>query len=141
MTSSHNILDPIRPETGEVGVDVPSEGVGSMQGQEDKAEAEIDEDEHRAEVEEVRKPKPAAKPYTPTRAAVYEHEVIHLPYRSWCRHCVHGRGVSSPHVKPNKMEKIGLTISTDYCFMNGEEDDDPCLPGILIMWDDNHECL
>ena len=25
--------------------------------------------------------------------------------------------------------------------MNGEEDDDPNLPGILIIWDDNHECL
>jgi len=127
-------LDPIRPGTGEVGNDVPSEGVGSMQGQEDKAEAEIEED-YCAEVEdEVRKPKPATRPYTPTKTEIYEHEVTHLPYRSWCRHCVHGRGVSSPHVKAEKKEKIGITISIDYCFMNGEEDDDPSLPGVLIMW-------
>ncbi len=44
MTNSQTTLDPIRPGTGEVGNDVPSEGVGSMQGQEDKAEAEIEED-------------------------------------------------------------------------------------------------
>ena len=25
--------------------------------------------------------------------------------------------------------------------MNGEEDDDPSLPGLLMIWDDNHECL
>ena len=95
MTSTNNTLDPIRPGIGEVGDDVPSENVESMQGQDEKAEAEIEEksDEYRAEVEEeVRKPKPAARPCTPTRAEIYEHEVTHLPYRSWCRHCVHGRG-------------------------------------------------
>ena len=67
MTNSQTTLDPIRPETGEVGDDVPSEGVGSMQGQEERAEADIDEN-YCAEVEdEVRKPKPATRPYTPTR--------------------------------------------------------------------------
>ena len=115
MTNSQNTSDPIRQQTGEVGDDVPSEGVGAMQGQEETAEAEIDES-NRAEVEdEVRKPKPATRPYTPTRAEVYEHEVTHLPYRSLCRHCVHGRGVSSPHVKAERKEKIGsrsaLTIA------------------------------
>ena len=25
--------------------------------------------------------------------------------------------------------------------MSGEEDDDPSVPGILIIWDDHHECL
>ena len=78
------------------GDDVPSEEVESMQGQDEKAEADIEEKSiYRAEVdEEVRKPKPAARPYTPTRAEIYEHKVTHLPYMSWCRHCVHGRGVS-----------------------------------------------
>jgi hypothetical protein len=44
-------------------------------------------------------------------------------------------------VRPDKKEKIGITISMDYCVMNGEEDDDPSLPGVLIIWDDSHECL
>ena len=60
MTSNNKTLDPIRPGIVEVGDGVPSEGVGSLQGQEDKAEVEIDEKEYRAEVEDVRKPKPAA---------------------------------------------------------------------------------
>ena len=96
MTNSHNILDPIRPEIGEAGNNVPSEGVGSMHGQEDRAEAEVDENEYRAEVEQVvRKPKPATRPYTPTRADIYKHEVTHLPYRNWCRHDVHGSSNSN----------------------------------------------
>ena len=30
--------------------------------------------------EDVRKPKPAARPHIPTRAEISEHEVTHLPY-------------------------------------------------------------
>ena len=29
--------------------------------------------------EDVRKSEPAARPHTPTRAEIYEHEVTHLP--------------------------------------------------------------
>ena len=49
--------------------------------------------------------------------------------------------MSSPHVRSDKMEKIGITVTMDYCFMNGKEDEDPSLPGVLIVWDDNYECL
>ena len=143
MTNVNCTLDPIRPDNGTVGDNMPSVDVEVVQAQEEIiGDKSIEDAEKDAEVdEEMRKPKPAARPYTPTRAEVYEHEVTHLPYRSWCKHCVYGRGVSSPHVKPDKKEKIGITISMDYCFMNGEEDDDPSLPGVLIIWDDNHECL
>ena len=50
MTSTNNTLDPIRPGIGEVGDDVPSEDVGSMQGQDEKAEGYFEEkgDEYRA---------------------------------------------------------------------------------------------
>ena len=71
MTSTNNTLDSIRRGIGELGDDVPSEEVESMQGQDEKVEANIEEksDEYRADVEEeVRKPKPAARPYTSTRA-------------------------------------------------------------------------
>ena len=123
-----------------------SEDVSSVQKQEENME-EITKgaegaDGVRAEADEgVRKPKPVARPHTPTRAEIYEHEVTHLPYRSLCIYCVYGRGVSSPQVRPDKKETIGITVSMDYCFLNGEEDEDPSLPGVLIVWDDNYECL
>ena len=29
-----------------------------------------------------------ATPYKPTQAEVDDHYLTHLPYRSWCRHCI-----------------------------------------------------
>lgn len=33
----------------------------------------------------------------PTEQEVEEHNLTHLPYRSWCAHCVRGRGEANPH--------------------------------------------
>ena len=65
-----------------------SEDVSSVQKQEENMEDITEGVEGvngvRAEADEdVRRPKPAARPHTPTRAEIYEHEVTHLPYRSW----------------------------------------------------------
>ena len=85
----HTSLNPIRPDDLEQVdiVQVDKEVVG-QEGQggdvEDRAEDKQD----------VRKPKPPTRPY-PTKAEIYEHEVTHLPYRSWCKHCVHGKGASA----------------------------------------------
>ena len=85
----------MRPQRVELGDDMQSGDMASVQGQaeaEEKVEGIEDAEIGRAEAnEEVGKPKPAARPYTPTRAEVYEHEVTHLLYRSWCKHCVFGR--------------------------------------------------
>ena len=56
--------------------------MASVQGQaevDEKVEGIEDAEIDRAEAdEEFRKPKLAARPYTPTRAEVYEHGVTHL---------------------------------------------------------------
>ena len=55
---------------------MPSVDVEVVQVQEEIiGEDGIENADKDAEVEEMRKPKPAARPYTPTRAEVYEHEV------------------------------------------------------------------
>ena len=36
-------------------------------------------------------------PRKPSHAEVDEHMKTHLACRSWCRHCVRGRGKQSPH--------------------------------------------
>ena len=41
--------------------------------------------------------RPAATPYTPTRAEREAHEATHLPLRSWCVECVRGRADNPPH--------------------------------------------
>ena len=88
--------------------------------------------------EEARIPKIAARPYTPTKREREEHDATDLPYRSWCKHCVFGKGVHTPHFS-SKDDGVSGTISVDYCFMGEEESDD--VPGILIMWDHGHDML
>ena len=55
--------------------------------------AEVEE----GEGEEGRRAQAAAIPYTPSRAEREEHELTHIPYRSWCDHCVRARGRNRPH--------------------------------------------
>ena len=47
-----------------------------------------------------------------------QHELTHLPFRNWCRHCVRAKGQESPHhdASPGGVSKF----ATDYMFM-GED--------------------
>ena len=53
-----------------------------------------------------------AKPGTvlvlPSGAEVEQHELTHLPFRNWCRHCVHAKGKESPHLdaSPGSVSKF-----------------------------------
>ena len=60
----------------------------------------------------------------PSKREVEEHERTHLPFRSWCEHCVKGKAKSHPHFKRDE-EEIGIpTISWDYFYMKDEEEDE-----------------
>ena len=59
-------------------------------------------------------------PKLPSVEEIREHSITHLPYRSWCRHCVRGRGREMNHKAAE--EKQGMhEIHMDLCFP-GEED-------------------
>ena len=72
--------------------------------------------------EEGRAAKPLAQPRTPSRRIVEEHELTHIPYRSWCVHCRRARGIATPH-RGNEEEvseaKEGAisSWSMDYTFL------------------------
>ena len=66
--------DTVRPEGGAMGED----------------EFQVDTEGEPGE----RKTKKLQEPKMPTRTEIEEHNLTHLPYRSWCRHCVRGRGRS-----------------------------------------------
>ena len=88
-------------------------------------------------------PKVIKDPGQPTRKERDEHEVCHVPYRSWCRHCVRGRAIGRPRRRVQGQEVPDMPrASTDYCFLLGEaskeiteeERDDPSLSlKILVM--------
>ena len=58
----------------------------------------------------------------PSRQEVQEHELTHIPYRSWCVHCVRGAGRSDAHRRrarqdEEEREQHTTTWSIDYAFM------------------------
>ena len=89
----------------------------------------VTEDE--PDTEDIRKPRAARRPYTPTKAEVLEHFPLHLVYRSWCAHCVAGKSTLAQHntEDPDRV-RLGTTWSMDSCFLGPEEreeDMQPCL--------------
>ena len=72
-----------------------------------------------------------------------EHNIYHLPHRSWCRHCIAGRGKDDRHVSGHGESDHRLpTISLDYCFMGERSEtsvlDDANIP-IVVAKDDKQD--
>ena len=62
-------------------------------------------------------------PKLPSKAEIEEHEITHLPYRNWCRHCVVGRGKEAPHRKQEGDKEAGMPeIHWDFMFLGAEND-------------------
>ena len=52
-----------------------------------------------------------------------EHMLTHLPYRSWCVHCVRGKGKTADHRRGQGDDRGVQEVHLDYCFLGGAEDD------------------
>ena len=60
-------------------------------------------------------PTHAHDPLQPTARQVAEHRVSHMPFRTWCKHCILGRGRGTPHRRgPGSALPV---IGVDYFFM------------------------
>ena len=71
--------------------------------------------------EEAVIPKMRRKPDEPTKEEKRIHRVSHLPFRTWCKHCVKARAKNWPHLKrKDKDEKCKTTFHIDYWFMRDE---------------------
>ena len=71
------------------------------------------------EAEEVRQVRAPPIPVLPSREEVQNHRLTHTPYRSWCPHCVRGRGREDRHMRsPQKGEFEGVPkLVCDYFFL------------------------
>ena len=67
-----------------------------------------------------RKPLKMMDPKLPSQAEVEEHYLTHLPCRSWCRHCVRGRGRAADHRTQDRDDGL-LEFHVDYCFLSSAE--------------------
>ena len=59
------------------------------------------------------------EPKKPSKAEVDEHNLDHIPFRTWCKHCMRGKSKSAPHKSSEVTgeERGKPVISFDYCFM------------------------
>ena len=48
------------------------------------------------------------------------HNLTHLPYRSWCPHCVRAKGKDMDHRKGGDKQKGLAEFAFDYCFPGNE---------------------
>ena len=79
-------------------------------------------------------PRKARGPGEPSDAERRQHGATHLPFRSWCRHCVLGRMSNPPHSgvawgRQHAVPEIGM----DYCFLT--KDAGSATLTVLVMKD------
>lgn len=107
-------------EEGEV-----EEGSGDAEGGEASAEEVEWDGEDCEELEAGRRAvKKVLDPRLPTEEEVKDHYLgCHTPYRSWCHHCVMGRGRERDHRRRSAEDQQGLPeYHMDYCFPGDEFD-------------------
>ena len=99
------------------------------------------------EEEEVRRPKIPHDPGRPTKRELQEHLPLHWPFRSWCRHCVAGRGVASPHRSRTEDDReFGRgripILSMDHCFLGSENSEESAhVNPFLVLYDNETEAI
>ena len=59
----------------------------------------------------------APSPTMPSAAEVEEHRITHIPYRSWCRECVMGRGLGEKRGRDYQREHKMAIVGVDYFFI------------------------
>ena len=120
-------------------------------GAEVEVEAELEEGAEKGDEEtveeiddgEMRSPKIARTPQTPTKAEVAAHLASgHVDYRSWCPHCVHGRGMAHQHRTRPDEESEEVVVSIDYNFVTQEEEEeDQDIWPVLVGYDHHNKGL
>ena len=70
------------------------------------------------ESEVARKPALKKIPETVSIDEYNQHMITHLPFRSWCDHCVAGKSREDDHKKREPLDKQAIPrVSLDYCFL------------------------
>jgi hypothetical protein len=62
------------------------------------------------------------RPPTPTQEEIEQHEFTHVPYRSWCQHCVKARARDLQHKRGGGSDDTVDKVMLDFCFLTSETD-------------------
>ena len=86
-------------------------------------ESDNEDKEDSEAIEEGLEAKVMSKPSDPTQDEIDRHMATHIPFRSWCPHCVAGKAKNNRHRRREESENEVPVISIDYMFMGeGKED-------------------
>ena len=77
----------------------------------------------------------ARRPKDPTPQEREDHAACHVPFRSWCRHCVAGMGRAEPHVVHDRSDSTIPQVCFDYGYMGDGESDERASPVLAIKSD------
>ena len=122
MKNSNNTED---GRWGRYGVLCPADDEGEEEtskrrrvAEDQGADDEVKQDEDQGE-EEARSVKAPPVPATPSKAEVAQHRLTHRPFRSWCPHCVRGKGRADKHRKSSQKddETAIPKLCSDYFFI------------------------
>ena len=100
-------------------------GVGKAVAQHDEINVGESDDEAQVEGEVIEATEEHADPKAviptpelPSLSEMEKHREDHIPYASWCDHCVEGRGRERAHMSINQGSRVVTTLSFDYLFVN-----------------------
>ena len=95
---------------------VESDGIeGSVRGEGMEMEAETPQEQE----EEARPIHAPTIPCTPSLEEVRQHRLSHRPFRSWCPHCIRGKGRENKHTRSTQKDIVpGIPkLVADYFFV------------------------
>ena len=95
--------------------------VGVTQCTKDEGEAKVNKSvmSFEEDDEEALRPKGVPTPSPPSRQERLEHELTHLPFRSWCEFCVKGKCKADQHRATGQLANSEVpVVSFDYAFMS-----------------------
>ena len=91
-------------------------GISSEDGKEDEVTAQGGSGEDTEESQEVQVPKVATDPCQPTARARALHDLLHMPFRTWCYDCLQGQGKDRYHLRIQDESGVPR-IAIDYMFL------------------------
>ena len=94
-------------------------------------EEDQEDDEVSGPSEETRTPVKMNDPHAPSQKEREQHEMTHLPFRSWCWKCVFGRGKEMLH-RRNKDEKVMPEVHLDFMFFGPKDSPQNTVPCLVM---------
>ena len=103
----------------EPAVDEEGGGAERKRARQEGLPGESAEEKGADESEEAREVKAPRIPDAPSRAQVLQHRLTHRPFRSWCPHCVRGKGRADQHRRSSQkdIESDIPKLASDYFFI------------------------